>query len=476
MAGGPGPLIFQKPENAAYGLAAGGLARVVDDLCRIRESVPGEVRQVTRCLFGDGEKRRERGGAPARVRQRPPGVVTGGQPQFRVRGDRERPGGEILDPVGLAGGNGGRRGRYQPAGLVCGVGAEFGRAFQGQRGGGRAAAASRLGRGGLQQRRHLLVRIQGRRRQVPGPPVGLVGQRPGELAVRRGPPRERRGVIDGGTDQGMRELQAGPVDLDQAQLLGRRQGLRAWPRHGRSCRAQVRAVGHRGQQQRGLHRLGQRGEPGGQDRGQPVRQRQRLSGPPPAGPGIIGDHRSQLDQSHRITGRLREHLRPGLPAGRPRLPVQQQAGVPGRQRLQMQLGEAAVKTGGRGLPPGTDQQHHPLGVQPAAREGQRVQRTAVQPVRVIGDHQDRGPFRQIRQQRQDGHPGQQRVRRTGIRRNAQRPQQRLGLPPRQPGGNRQHRPQQLMQPGEREPGLRLPASDRQHPHPRGPRAPGSVGQ
>ena len=274
----------------------------------------------------------------------------------------------------------------------------------------------------------------------------------------------------------MRELQAGPVDLDQAQLLGRRQGLRAWPGHGRGCRAQVRAVGHCGQQQRGLRRLGQRGEPGGQDGGQPVRQRQRLSGPPPAGPGIIGDHRGQLDQRHRITGRLREHLRPGLPTGRPRLPVQQQAGVPGGQRLQMQLGEAAVKTGGRGLPPGTHQQHHPLGVQPTAREGQRVQRTAVQPVRVIGDHQDRGPFRQIRQQRQDGHPGQQRVRRTGIRRNAQRPQQRLGLPPRQPGGNRQHRPQQLMQPGEREPGLRLPASDRQHPHPRGPRAPGSVGQ
>jgi hypothetical protein len=34
--------------------------------------------------------------------------------------------------------------------------------------------------------------------------------------------------------------------------------------------AQVRAVGHRGQQQRGLRLLGQGGEPGGEDGGQPV--------------------------------------------------------------------------------------------------------------------------------------------------------------------------------------------------------------
>ena len=112
----------------------------------------------------------------ARPGQRPPGVVAGGQPQFRVRRDSERPGGEILHPVPLAGGNGGRRGRDQPAGLVLGVGAEFGRAFQGQRGGGRTAAALRLGRGGLQQRSHVLVRVQGRGGQVPGSPVGLVVQ------------------------------------------------------------------------------------------------------------------------------------------------------------------------------------------------------------------------------------------------------------------------------------------------------------
>ena len=312
--------------------------------------------------------------------------------------------------------------------MVSWVGAEFGRAFHRQRGGGRAAAAPRLGSGGLQQRSHLLIRVQGRGGQVPGPPVRLVVQGLGELAVCRGPLREGRGVVDGGADEGMRKAQPSPVYLDQAQLLGRHEGPGIWPGAAAGCCAQVQAVGHRGQQQRGLRLLGQGGEPGGQDGGQPVRQGQRLGGPAAAGRGIVGDHLGQLDQRHRVTGRLGEHLRPGPPARRARLPVQQAAGVGRGQRPKMQFGKTAVQAGGRGLPAGAHQQHDPLGVQAAAGEGQRVQRAAIQPVGVIGDHQDRGPFGQIRQQGQHGHPGQQRVRRTGVRRKAERPQQSLGLP------------------------------------------------
>src|SRR5216684_7259895 len=156
-----------------------------DDGC-VREGVPGQSRLVTRCLFGDGDERRQRGGAPTRPGQRPSGVAAGCQPQSGVRRDREGAGGEILHPVRLAGGNGGRRGGDQPAGLVCVVGAEFGRAFHGQRGGGRTAAVLRLGSGGLQQRSHLFVGVQGRGGQVPGPAVWLVVQGRGELAVRRG--------------------------------------------------------------------------------------------------------------------------------------------------------------------------------------------------------------------------------------------------------------------------------------------------
>ena len=394
--------------------------------------------------------------------------MAGGQPQFRVRCDREGPGGELLHPVTLAGRNGGRRGRDQPAGLVLGVGAEFGRAFHGQRGGGRAAAVLRLGRCGLEQRSDVLVGLQGRGGQVPGSPVRLVVQGVRQLAVRSGAPGKGRGVVNGGADQGMREAQPGPVYLDQAQLLGRHEGPRIWPGAVAGCCAQVRAVGHGGQQQRGLRLLGQGGEPGSQDGGQPVGGRQRLGGPAAAGRGILGDHLGQLDQRHGITGGLGEHLGPRPPAGRARLPVQQPPGVIGGERLQVQLGEAAVEAGGRGLTPGADQQHDPIGVQTAAGEGQRVQRAAVQPVGVVGHHQDRGVFGQIRQQRQDGRPGQQRVRSTGVRRKTERPPQGPGLPGGKPGGVRQRRPQQLMQPGEREPGLRFPAGDRQDPQTRQP--------
>ena len=142
--------------------------------------------------------------------------MAGGQPQSRVGGDSEGAGGEILDPVRLAGGDSGRCGGDQPACLVGAVGAEFGGAFHGQRGDGRAAALLRLGGGGLQQRSDVLVRLQGRGGQAPGPLVGLVVQGLGQLAVRCGPPREGGGMVDGGPDQGMGELQAGPVHRDQA--------------------------------------------------------------------------------------------------------------------------------------------------------------------------------------------------------------------------------------------------------------------
>ena len=132
----------------------------------------------------------------------------------------------------------------------------------------------------------------------------------------------------------------------------------------------------------------------------------------------------------------------------------------------MQLRESPVKAGRRGLPPGAQKQHDPLGVQAAAGEGQRVKRAAVQPVGVVGDHQDRGTFRKVREQGEYGDPGQERSGSNGVRGEAESPQQGLGLPGGKAGGAGQHRPQQLMQPGERKFRLRFPAGDRQYPHAR----------
>jgi hypothetical protein len=89
---------------------------------------------------------------------------------------------------------------------------------------------------------------------------------------------------------------------------------------------------------------------------------------------------------------LGEYLRPGPPAGRPGLPIEQEAAVSGGERLEMQFRESPVKAGRRGVSAGAHQQHDPLGVQAAADEGQGVKRAAVQPMGVVGDHQERGVF------------------------------------------------------------------------------------
>jgi hypothetical protein len=394
--------------------------------------------------------------------------------EFRVRRDRQGAAGEIVDPVRLASGNSGRGGGGQPARLVGWIDAEFGCAYHRQRGSGRAAALARLGSCGLEQRSHVLVRLQGRGGQVPCSPVGLVVQGLGELAVRCGPLCEGRGVVDGGTDKGMGELQAGPVYLDQAQLLGRRQGSRVQASAVAGGRGQVRAIGHRGQQQCGLRLLGQGGEPGGDNGAQPFSRRQRLGGPPPAGSGIVGDHLRQLDQRHGITAGLSEHLRPVSPARRARLPVQQAASVCRGQRPKMQFGETSVKAGGRGRSPGAHKQHDPLGVEAAAGETQGVKRAAVEPLSVVGDHEHRGTFRKIRQQGEYGDPGEQWVGNDGVRSKAKSAQQGLCLPARKVGGTGQHRPQELMQPGEREFRFGFPAGDPQYPRARRPSPSGCV--
>ena len=56
-AGGRRVLAFQQVEGAADGLAAGGQAGLIGDSGGTPERVPGEGRQVTRCLFGDGDQR-----------------------------------------------------------------------------------------------------------------------------------------------------------------------------------------------------------------------------------------------------------------------------------------------------------------------------------------------------------------------------------------------------------------------------------
>ena len=337
----------------------------------------------------------------------------GGDAQLRVPGHREHPGGQLLDPVRLPGGQGERGGGQQPAGLIVLAGAEFGGALEGARGGGGAAAPLRLGGRLLEQRGHVLVGFQRGCRQVPGIPVGLLAERAGDLQVGRRAPGERDGVVDSRPGEGVGELWPGSVHPDQARGLGRGERGGGQPGHGR--RRHVRAVGDGGQQQRLPCRRGEGAIQGGDDGGEPVGGRQRLGGPAPPGGRVGRDDPGQLDQRHRVAGRLGEHLRPGPAARRVRLGIQQPPGVLDAQRLQPQFREIPLEPRGRDVPARAQQQHERFGFQAPGGEGERVERTAVQPLGVVGDQQQRAVLRQVGEQGEHGEPGQQGIGRHRLR-------------------------------------------------------------
>ena len=272
----------------------------------------------------------------------------------------------------------------------------------------------------------------------------------------------------------MGEPRARRVQPDQARRFGRGEGAGGQPGYRRG--GQFRAVGGRGEQQRGPRCRGQGGVLGGHDGGQLTGQRERLGGPAAPGVRVGGDHLRQLDQRQRVPGRLGEHLLAGPAARRARLRVKEPPGVRQAQRRQQQLREVPLEARRRHVPARAEQQHELLRFQAAGGEGERVERGTVQPLRVVSDHQQRAVVRQPGQQGEHGDPGQQRVGRHGILGDRESAAQRLGLPGRQAGHAVQHRAQQLVQPGERQVLLRLPAGRRQHPHPRRPGLPRRLGQ
>ena len=308
---------------------------------------------------------------------------------------------------------------------------------------------------------------------MPGVAVGLAAERVRHRQVGRGALGERDGVVDRRAYQRVAEPYSRAVHPDQARVLGRGERLGGQPGH---ARGHVWAVSDGGEQQRLPRRLGQGAVLGGDDRGQPLGGRQRLAGPPPPGRRVSRDHLRQLDERHRVAGRLLEHLLPGPPVRRVRLGIQQPRRVQGAQRFQPQLRVAALEPRGRRCAPCGQQQRQPFGFQPPGGKRQRVQRGGVDPLGVVDQHQQRAVLRQQRQQGQHGEPGQQRIGGHRIGGQRERTEQRFRLPVRQGRHPVQHRPQQLVQAGERQVLLGLPAGRGQHPQPRRPGLPFRIGE
>ncbi len=101
---------------------------------------------------------------------------------------------------------------------------------------------------------------------------------------------------------------------------------------------------------------------------------------------------------------------------------------------------------------------HGLGDQAAGDEGQRLRRHAVQPLGIVDQADDRALVRRLREQPEDGEPDEEAIRRAAGA-EAERPRERVPLRRRQPVPVLEHRPAELMQPGERELHLRFGARD-----------------
>jgi hypothetical protein len=234
----------------------------------------------------------------------------------------------------------------------------------------------------------VLVGFQRGGGQVPGVAVGLVAERVRDHQVRRGALGERDGMVDGRADQRMGEPRTRPVHADQARRLRRGQSAGGEPGHRRGD--QVRAVGDRGEQQGGPGRPGQGGEPGGHDGGQLAGQREGLISPHTPRGRIGRDDLRQLDQGQRVPGCLGEHLLTGPAAWRSRLGVEEPPGFRRAQRRQPQRpGKVPVQIRGRLVPAGGQEQDEPFRFQPPGGEGERIERGGIQPLRVVGDDQQR---------------------------------------------------------------------------------------
>ncbi len=330
-----------------------------------------------------------------------------------------------------------------------------------------AAALGEPRRRPLQLRRHVLVRTGRRLGQVQRAAVAVsrLLQRVGQQPVRRPSVLRGRGLVDRRPHQRMCELEPAVADRHQPGPLGLVQLAAVGVVHCGALDHQQRlGVGRRGPQQRlagaGRELEHLREERPRQDVGRRQRVRQRVA----AGQLARGQRRRQVLQGERVAcgrgGQLAGDLGGHLGA---RLAGEQLPGVVCAEPLQLEHLDARRRELGHRRPHG---EHHrdPLGAEPARGEHQRLRRRRVQPVDIVDQADDGQLGRCRREQAERGSPDRQPVgRRAG--RHRQRVLQRLTLGLGQVGGQRQHRPEQLVERREGERVLGLHTAHPQHGRP-----------
>ena len=338
------------------------------------------------------------------------------------------------------------------------VGRQVRRAFQERRSGGQPAAGLCPARGARKLRGDILVGFRRGLGQVPGPPVRVSGRvgHPGQRGMCAAPRPLRGRVIGRRADQRMPEPHPRmprhqPLGLCGHARLPTGPQLPGRLRHQRGIPGRV---GRRHRQQRlGIYWQGP--HPGQVQLLQPPPEPQRPAQRHRPRQLLRGQLAGQLHQRQRIPRHPGHHLgaHPPIYPGAGRR-SQQLTRRPGRQPAEHQLRQPGQR---RRLPlplPDGEQHAHPVGVQAAGDESEHLHRHLIQPLRVIDQAQHRLPGRRVGQQRQRRQPDQEPVRWRAVHQ-PERRLQRLPLRPGQPIQPAQKRHQQLVQPGEPQPHLRL---------------------
>ena len=328
---------------------------------------------------------------------------------------------------------------------------------------------------GLECAGHGIVRAVGSGGEVPGAPVGVAVQGAGQGPVGRAALCAGGRAVDRRAHQRVVQGEHIAVDAQQAGLLDRVEGIVTGveaaggvPDHGQPGGV----IGGRHQQE-SLRGLGQPPVPVQERPFDTAGERQLLRQRGPAGQLVGGQRLGQLAERQRIApGGGDEPIAHRRVNVLRRVPAEQLTGRLAAQPAKGQARQLAGVEAGRDAVARGEQQRDPFGSQPAGDEQQRGGRGLVEPVGIVGDHENRVLLGGVGEQAEGSEEGEEAVALALDLTEGRL--QRGPLRRRKPAHTLAQRPQQPLQRGERQRGLRLDALRAEHRHVRGRRI--GVGQ
>jgi hypothetical protein len=265
---------------------------------------------------------------------------------------------------------------------------------------------------GIKRAGHGIVRTVGGGGEVPGTPVGVAAQGAGQGPVDGAALCAGGCAVDRRTHQRVVQRDDVAFDAQQAGLLDRVEsivtGVEAVggvPDHG-----QTGSVVGRSYQQESLRGLRQPPVPVTERPFHAAGERQLLRQRGPAGQLVSGQHPGQLAERQRIAAGGGDELIPHRGVHVPwRVGAEQLTGRLAAQPAKSEARQLAGVEGGRDAVARGEQQRDPFRLQPAGDEQQRGGRGLVEPLGVVGDHEDRALLGGVVEQAEGSEEGEEPV-------------------------------------------------------------------